>query len=60
MSDLDMSKFIVKCAYCGTEFVKVQPTQRFCSDPCRGRFYWKAKKAKKEAEAPKKRDLFAA
>jgi hypothetical protein len=60
MSDLDVSKFIFNCAECNTEFIKVQPMQKFCSDLCRGRHYWKGKKAKREAEKPKKRDLFAA
>jgi DNA-directed RNA polymerase subunit RPC12/RpoP len=60
MSELDVSKFIVNCAECGKEFVKIQPMQKFCCDQCRGKNYWKNKKAKKAAEAPKKRDLFAA
>jgi endogenous inhibitor of DNA gyrase (YacG/DUF329 family) len=60
MSDLDFSKAILKCAECGKEVIRVQPMQKFCSDLCRGRHYWKTKKAKIEAEKPKKRDLFAA
>jgi hypothetical protein len=60
MSDLDLSKYVVKCAECDKEFVKVQPIQKFCSDLCRGRHYWRNKKAKIAAEKPKKRDLFAA
>jgi endogenous inhibitor of DNA gyrase (YacG/DUF329 family) len=57
-STLDLDKVILKCAECGEQFIKVQPTQKFCSDKCRQRSYQKKKKA--SVEAPKKRDLFAA
>jgi hypothetical protein len=55
-----LQKHILQCAECGEEFVRVQPVQKFCSDLCRGRHYRALKRQKKEAEAPKKRDLFAA
>jgi hypothetical protein len=60
-----LKKHIIRCADCGDEFIKIQPTQRFCSNVCRQRGYQNKKKIIEaieaaSVEAPKKRDLFAA
>ena len=43
-----MSNFIIKCAYCGKEFIKIAKKQKYCSIECQKKRYCEIKKELRE------------
>lgn len=45
----------IKCEHCGKEFIKIWPSQRYCTPKCRDRHYYSLEREYRQRQIEKKR-----